>query len=464
MNKFIKKQRGTVLIFSFGIVFVFLLVAPFAIDIGYYFVVKSRLQNIADAAALNGVDVIYNSQNPANSSHLTGLNTFPSGYISYVNTAVQNSFNSNNFPLSYPNISSTSVVVDWWDTGTNIVPTGTPAGHFHYPAVRVSMTYQASVFFAKLLDVPYFEVNVTATAVSEIPGTIAPHVPFVITYCAIYNGWNPETGLPISGGVADFIIGAVDGGGTLYDCIANNITGTMDAGSKKLTVTGGDFKKLSVNTVLNGANLHSDNPIEGVGTPTGTGICTNTPCDYYLKFPASGIITTANIITANSGPLGNWTPLIYSSSNIGAFTIESYIPSATSVTGPGVSIGEEIRVQTGAVDSLYQAMIACHSSGLCNKVAIPVVNGLQCAGGAISCPATTTTNPNFPLTGVNIAPLGIPLNNNFPAIGFACVVVTSVSHGSTKEIHLSLTTGCNISGKGGGRIYYGVLLPPVLAN
>jgi hypothetical protein len=462
MNKSPKKERGVSLVLTAILMFTLIGMAAFAVDIGYYFVAKNRLQNAVDAAALAGVDTLYTPP----SGNTFSPSTFPStSNINFVTTAVTNSLSLNGYPSVTPNI-----IVNWWDQAGawNISPFVIPEGHYHYPAVQVSIiSYPASVFFAKIFGYTSLNVNVTAMAVTEIPGSIATKVPFVISYCTVDKGWDVATGKPKTGGVADFIIGAVNSGGSLYDCIANNIIGTM-TGSNKLTVTGGDYKRLTVNTAIADKNsiLPNNTKITGVGSPTGTGICTNLPCDFYLNKSAT-INDPTNTITADSGPLGNWTPLIYSTSNIGASTITSYIPPViSSVSVPPVSIGNEIRVQTGAVDSLYQAMSDCWNAGAgpCAKVAIPVVNGLQCAGGATSCPATTTSDPNYPLTGVNLAPVGIPLNDNFPVLGFACVKITLVQHGSTKDIEATLDTGCQISGTGGGQVYYGVLLPPVLAN
>jgi hypothetical protein len=434
----------------------------FALDIGYYFVVKNRLQNAVDAAALNGADTIYRANN---------LNNFPSDFVSAANTAVNNALNQNYFPSTDTNITSTTVDVDWWDN----VDVFTPVGHYHYPAVRVKMTYNAGVFFAKILNIANIGASVTATAVTPIPSRITPVIPFVITYCTIDKGWSPATstspGGPISG-EASFIVGAATGSSTLFDsnynCIADNISGTLAAGTRILTVNSGDFKRLSVGTALRDAGgiLPNNTTIVGVGSSTGTGICTSAPCTYYLNANIPSAITADNIITTDSGPLGNWTPLIYSNSAIGADTIRDYIPPiANNTVVPGVSIGQEIRVQTGTTATLYSKTLDCLNSGACDLVSIPVVSGLPCASGAITCPATSTTDPNFPLTGINLAPIGIPLNSNFPVMGFACVRIDSVTDTSSeKRINATLATGCPISGAGGGLIYYGVLLPPILVH
>jgi hypothetical protein len=353
------------------------------------------------------------------------------------------------------------------------------------------MTYQASVFFAKMFDVTSFNINVTATAVTEIPNEIAPMLPFVITYCTIADKWEPPTSTSLGGpkSLANFAFGAANGAPTFdtppppyqYKCVANNIVGKISSGSNVLTVTDGDFKRLTVGTDLKDAlgNLKSNTKITGVGTVGGAGILTNcttaTPCTYYLSSTAQNNIDPAvatDLITSDSGPLGSSTPLVYSANgSYGANVMSSYIPSATSITGPLVSIGEEILVEPGVKQTLYQQVEDCRLSGRCAKVTIPVVNGLPCLNdGGVNheCPATSASDPNFPLTGVPLAPLGIPVKNNFPVIGFACVKINcadapgSACFGS-KSIYATLDTGCKVSGKGGGNIYYGVLLPPKLA-
>jgi hypothetical protein len=461
MNKSHKKERGVVAILVAIMMMIFLAMAAFAIDIGYYFVIKNRLQNAVDAAALNGVDTIYR----ANS--LTG---FPGSYVTAAEAAVYDSLSLNDFPDTDPKITSTSIVVDWWDNSLIA-----PAGHYHYPAVQVSMSYDVGVFFAKIFDIAKIGVNVTATAVTPIPNDIKPVIPFVITYCTIDTRWDPATPSSPGGprpGAAPFNIGKATGSSTLFDsnsnCVADNIRGAIAAGTRVLRVTSGDFKRLSVGTALRDAAglLPNNITIVGVGSPTGTGICTSaTPfCEYHLSANVPNAILDTNIITADSGPLGNWTPLVYQESAAGASTINSYIPPINNNTiVPSVSIGQEIRVQTGTVDTLYQATQDCFVSGECDLVTLPVVSGLKCASGT-SCPATSTSDPDFPLTGVKLAPIGIPLNDNFPIMGFACVRITSVDTGSVKRINATLATGCPIYGEGGGQVYYGVLLPPVLVH
>ncbi len=460
MNKLPKKERGVVAIITAMMMMMFLVIAAFAIDIGYYFVIKNRLQNAVDAAALNGVDTIYRANT------LTG---FPGDFVSNAEAAAYESLSLNGFPDTDPKITSTSIIVDWWDNSLIA-----PAGHYHYPAVQVSMSYNAGVFFAKLLDIANIGVNVTATAVTPIPESIKPVIPFVITYCAIDKGWAPATpttpGGPIAG-ESSFVVGAATGSSTLFDsnynCVANNISGTLSAGTRILTVNSGDFKRLSVGTALRDASgiLPNNTTIVGVGSLTGTGICTSAPCTYYLSANVANAILASNIITADSGPLGNWTPLIYSTNSIGTDTIRGYIPPiANNTTVPPVSIGQEIRVQTGTTATLYSKTKDCLTSGSCDLVSVPVVSGLQCATGT-SCPATSTTDPNFPLTGVKLAPIGIPQNDNFPVMGFACVRIDSVvDTGTDKRINATLATGCPIYGEGGGMVYYGVLLPPILVH
>ncbi len=52
-------QRGAVAILTAVLFMVFLGFAAFAIDLGHLYLVKSELQNAADAAALAGASVMY---------------------------------------------------------------------------------------------------------------------------------------------------------------------------------------------------------------------------------------------------------------------------------------------------------------------------------------------------------------------------------------------------------------------
>jgi Flp pilus assembly protein TadG len=61
MKKKLTGQRGAVLIFVALVLFLLLGFAAFALDFGYTYVVKSQLQNAADAAALAGASVLFSA-------------------------------------------------------------------------------------------------------------------------------------------------------------------------------------------------------------------------------------------------------------------------------------------------------------------------------------------------------------------------------------------------------------------
>ena len=471
MNKSPKKQRGVTLIFVTLLLIVLIAMAAFAVDFGYYFVIKNRLQNAVDAAALNGVDTIYRAPN---------LLGFPNTtFSSNANDAVLAAMQANNF-----NVVPTTHT-DWWDLGSNI----NPKGYYHYPAVQVTVSkYPVATFFAKIFDISFFYATVTANAITAYPASINPVIPFVVSYCTLYNGWNATTGQPIDAGYT-FKVGPSTGSSNqwnaTYNCVAANLKGTATKNTTLLTVNAGDYKKLAypVPSNVTGATsktalkdslgyLPNNTFIDSVGNPSNGKICTttniaSTPCTYTLNANVkTGNITATDTLTLDSGSLGNWTPLVYDTSNAGgANNIGSFIPPITATTIPAIKIGQEIRITSGAPNTLYQQIQTCFNNATCkNKISVPVVNGLPCSSGN-NCAATTISDPNYPLTGVSIAPIGVGLDNNLPVLGFACLDITEVSvNGNSSYIAAKLATGCRISGTAGGTQYYGVLLPPVLAN
>ena len=79
-NQILTRERGSVIIFVAVLMLVLLGFAAFAIDFGYVYGIKNKLQNAADSAALAGASVLFSNNQLCNSngspySCCTGLNT-----------------------------------------------------------------------------------------------------------------------------------------------------------------------------------------------------------------------------------------------------------------------------------------------------------------------------------------------------------------------------------------------------
>ena len=456
MNKSLTKQGGVVLILGLILMSSLLGIAALAIDVGFYFLTQNKLQNAVDAAALAGAGVIYRATNFTIAGFPSTLPTINSS--STIQAAVTNALTVNGFLSITPTIN-----VDWWNNLS-------PAGAYKYPAVQVTVSsYSIPTFFAKTLGIDTMPITATATAMVSYPQSAVPAAPFAVSYCTIYNGWDLAAGTLLAGGDPNFVL-AGNGqanGESICTTNLNSITGTIAINSTRLTIPyNREVKKITINTLLCdpskalgdcSKNSNTWSSVTQVNGSSIASICQSDPCVYTLSTKASTALNRANI-SATSFSTGNWTPLVYSTSNVGESTISSYIPPTITII-PTVSIGQEIRVQTGTTASTYAAI------QFPGYYALIIINGLPCASGT-SC-AGASGDINFPLTGVNLAPTGNYTNDNYPVIGFACAYISSVvSTGNNKNITGNLVSSgnCPLSGRGGATNFYGALLPPVLTN
>ncbi|HET6848410.1 MAG TPA: pilus assembly protein TadG-related protein [Gaiellales bacterium] len=161
--RFCRDERGQTLALFVVFLMSLLGMAAFAIDVGSWYQDKRHLQADADAAALAGA---------------AGLRTG-----SAVSTATAN-FNTNKLSGETVNVAM-------------------PA----YDTVRVTTTYQAPAFFAKLFGHASTTVTATATAKIQGIGSAQHHVsPYVVTVASYNNGQ----------------------GTTLFNCDASGNCGTVD--------------------------------------------------------------------------------------------------------------------------------------------------------------------------------------------------------------------------------------------
>ena len=183
MIKLLSKEHGVVSIIVALSMVVLIGIAALAVDVGYLYVVRNRVQNAADAAALAGADVLYRSS--AN----------PTNFMTYETQATTAA--SNAIPLNISAAYTDTINVNNWNKLT-------PAGPNNAPAVQVIITETAvGLFFAKIFGMTNQDVSATATAVVQSPssfGAGSSYAPFVIDLCMYNNYWDSTNNkaLPIN--------------------------------------------------------------------------------------------------------------------------------------------------------------------------------------------------------------------------------------------------------------------------
>lgn len=443
-----RKQRGVSAVLVGLILAVLVGFGALALDIGYLFVSRGKLQNAADAAALAGANTIGRAAGGAFPP--TGAN------LTIVNTAVANS-------LADHGLTAVTPTVNWWDSID-------PSVSKRWAAVKVDLTRTEPLFFAEVLGISSKTVGVSSTAVVG-PPVSARTLPFAVSYCAIIKGWNVATGAPItSNGANQFAFGDPP------DSEKGNCTGTVSG-----TITGNNTFKVAASepdvvllTIGSKIKTGSDERvIEAVLS------CSPPSGDCTYRVSPNGNVTPARTFGINNGPIGNWTPLRYETSGAGGTNeIRQMIPGQGG-TSPLIAIGDEIRVRTGVVADLYSSIAACScatasynssttiecpAAPSCLKITVPVVNGVPCSDGGAEhkCPALSGTNP---LDGTPLSPLGATDGNNRPIVGFACLQIRQVrSSGGNMFFAGTLEAGCVTSGAPGGGAYYGVAAYPLLGR
>lgn len=73
MNKILKKQKGAIILLFLILLPLMMAFVGLAIDIGYIYTVKTKLQNTADAAVLAGVVHMHSSESPSVTDYVQAM-------------------------------------------------------------------------------------------------------------------------------------------------------------------------------------------------------------------------------------------------------------------------------------------------------------------------------------------------------------------------------------------------------
>lgn len=193
MNNVQKRQGGAVLVLAALLIFILVGIAAFAIDMGYLYVSKSRLQNNVDAGALAGATKIFRSNT---------LGTFPSGtapdgssswsnWVRNGASGVNDALTRNDFFNFFPGATYT-VDVNGYSSFAALPMTGNP------PAVRVIGNATVPLFFAPAVGGPSsVNISAQAIAITSFPLKTSPEVALVLADCAVASAWNLATNAPV---------------------------------------------------------------------------------------------------------------------------------------------------------------------------------------------------------------------------------------------------------------------------
>ncbi len=155
-----------------------------AVDMGYLMVMRNRMQNAVDAAALRGAESLY-----------------PSGWSATPDftNAVTNAQDAVSLNVAVNSGDTVAATANWWQIINS-------SAQINPAAVQVTMTKKVPLFFAPIFGLSASTISDTATAVVTTPSSIGAggtHLPIAITQC-LYNQFvsngapvnDPSTGQP----------------------------------------------------------------------------------------------------------------------------------------------------------------------------------------------------------------------------------------------------------------------------
>ncbi len=187
MNAEKNLQRGAVAVLVAAVIPVMIGVAAFAVDVGYFHVVRNELQNDADAAALAGARYLYAS---TPSGPDWSLAAQKSQEAIGLNSAAGQALKDAQVQTGYWNLSNSVTGLQ----GLPMVPTVNDS-----PAVQVSLSKSTgqnqgpvTTFFARFWSVLSKPIQVSAVAGPSSPGTVnaAGLFPYAVSSCLYQKYWN----------------------------------------------------------------------------------------------------------------------------------------------------------------------------------------------------------------------------------------------------------------------------------
>lgn len=231
MNKntanILKDIRGSIIVWSAAMMFVLVGMTAVAIDIGHLYVVRSELQNAADAAALSGANYLFPVSSGAPNWTLAQTKATSAALLNKVDDI---SITNSSVQYGYWNISGTPSTLQ----ATTITP-----GQYDLPAVKVTISKTAGhnggpvqLYFGNLLGIS--TVDVSATAVAVVGGASSLNsgnlFPMAIAKSTYDSYWNSSTSQPkidpLTGAAYKFNVGgngSTAGTWTTFNTSANDV-------------------------------------------------------------------------------------------------------------------------------------------------------------------------------------------------------------------------------------------------
>jgi Flp pilus assembly protein TadG len=174
VKSLIKDNRGAVAAITIIMMVAFFALLAIVIDVGHLMLVRSQLQNAADAGALAGAETLF-------FNNLTNTPAWAAGQAA-ANSTVQ----SNKADTQY--LLTATAQAGYWDTTwtaatapANLLPTGIVPGPTDAPAVKVSVEKIAgsnngpvALTFGQIFGLATVNVGAHATALICNPGTVPP--------------------------------------------------------------------------------------------------------------------------------------------------------------------------------------------------------------------------------------------------------------------------------------------------
>ncbi|WP_179403246.1 pilus assembly protein TadG-related protein [Burkholderia guangdongensis] len=347
-----RRQRGAVAVMTALFMAVLLAIAAFVIDIGRAYVVRNELQNAADAAALAGAECLNPNSACGNATasgpDFTTAATKATAYIpenSAVNVALQTG----------------QVTTGGWNPAS-------PAGGVTAAPVTLSAS-----------QLPAVSVTISEAGKDN-------NGPLTL----LFGQFVGKTTLPISATAVATGGYIAQGHGfpmVINECLYNKLSQLWDSTNNA---------PLNVPASQDGQTLSSINPTLW-GTDQNFPQIKNLP--YIIQINSSYNNTSSTGCNA-----GQWTEMIYDTSdNGGANLIKNYVSGTTAT--PPVSIGSSIFIDDGKKDSAFGTTDACSEydgTGTCGYELFPIINQQP-----------------------------IPTGTNATVVGFACLEIFSAQQGNS---------------------------------
>ncbi len=211
-----RRQQGSYLVIFGGVLLVLTGFAVLAIDIGRIFIVRSEMQNVADAAALSGANCLTRQSGSGTTDCLSTMASSLNWTRAAANAQAQLSQNQ----ADNRSMSSTDaghlIDVGYWDLLNNRPSGGTlptsalsttfsPIGTYDKPAIRVQVSKATDQNGGPILMLTRLmfggsDIGMSASAVAVIssPGSVPAGslIPIAINQCLFDTYWNSASNAP----------------------------------------------------------------------------------------------------------------------------------------------------------------------------------------------------------------------------------------------------------------------------